>query len=245
MGFSPWRLIDPLNLTGADTGPQDEANATAQSYKDAAPRPNQIQWNNIYDPSTMATAPGMATALGQNNLDMSGINAFSKDALRTGPSSWAKQATTQQNSLAKNALDMGAKSTAGQGATARSQLAMRGGLSSGASERLATEGQNNFLNMQQGVNQQKTSNIQQIGMNDEQNRMQMESQLPGMQLGAANFGLQKVGMQNQANQFDIGNTVQNNASKNQFDLGQYNSQMQGWAAGQTAAATAQSGKHKK
>lgn len=227
-GVGPSRLFDPLNITGLDPSAKNANSAQAAQYAANSPRPAPIAWNPIYNPSMADTAA----------LDPSGLNAFKKDAMRTGPSTWANRSTAQQDTLAKNALDMGAKSVAGQGATARSQLAQRGGLSGGAAERVATEGQNNYMNMAQGVNQQKTTNVQQIGMNDEQNRMQELGMLPGMQLGAANFA---SGVQ----QFNTGAQMANNQSMNQFNLGQYQAQMAAYGAGQTAQATQNAGKHKK
>lgn len=221
--------FDPLNITGADPTARNAAYQQAADYRNGAPRPAQIQWNPIYDPMSMAD---------HTQIDPSGLQAFKGQALSKGPSQWATQANAQQEALSKNALDMGAKSVVGQGATARSQLAMRGGLSGGARERVAMEGQNNFMNMAQGVGQQKSTNQMQIGMNDQQNKLQMMSQLPGMQQNAAQF-------QSNQNQFNTGAQMANNQSRNAFDLGQYQSQMAAYGAGQTAAATAQAGKHKK
>ena len=228
-GVGPSRILDPFNMTGLDTSAQDANSAQAAQYAANAPRPTQIQWQDIYNPNTMADTA---------TLDQSGIKNFQQLADRQGPSDWANQATAQQGTLAHNALDMGAKSVAGQGATARSQLAQRGGLSGGAAERVATEGQNNYLNMAQGVNQQKTTNIQQIGMNDAQNKMQEMSMVPGMQLGAANFA---SGVQ----QFNTQAQMANNSAENTFNLGQYQAQMAAYGAGQTAQATQNAGKHKK
>lgn len=245
MGFSGWRIVDPLNLTGLDTSAKDEANAQAQAYRDQAPRPDQITYNPIFDPNTQNIGGEAKSMLANNNLDTTGLQAFQSQALAQGPSQWAKQATDQQNFLAMNAKDQGAQTVAGQGATAQAGLASRGGLSSGAAERLAQGGANNYLSMTQGVNNQQAGNDMQIGMNDQQNKLSMMGQLPGMQLGAANFGLAKTNTQLGADSTDVANQMQNAQARNTFNLGQYQTQMAGWGAGQTAAATAQAGKHKK
>jgi hypothetical protein len=148
----------------------------------------------------------------------------------------------QQDMLAMNAQDAGARAVAGQGATARSQLAMRGGLTGGAAERVATEGQKNYLDMSQGINQGKAANMAQIGMNDEQNRISQLGQAQGMENAMTGIDLNKLGLYGQAQQFDIGNAMKNQQSKNDFDLGRYQSQMQEWGAGKTAQAQIQSGK---
>lgn len=245
MGFSGWKLLDPLNLTGLDTGPKDEANAQAQSYIDAAPRPADLNYNSIFDPNTQSLGPQAQQMLAGNKLDTTGLDAFQSRALARGPSDWARQAGDQQNYLAMHAKDQGAQAVAGQGATARAGLASRGGLSSGAAERLAQGGANNYLSMTQGINNENSKNQMQIGMNDEQNKLSMMSQLPGMQLGAANFGLAKTNAQLGANSADIANEMQNSSAKNTFDLGQYQTKMAAYGAGQTAAATQRAGKHKK
>jgi hypothetical protein len=88
------------------------------------------------------------------------------------------------------------------------------------------------------VNDQNSKNQMQIGMNDQQNKLSMMSQLPGMQLGAANFGLQKTATQLGATSADVANSMQGAQAQNTFNLGQYQTQMAGYGAGQTAQATA-------
>ncbi len=223
----PMGVLDPLNLTG-EGGYSAQANQqAAQLLASAGPMPSAPSFTSIYNPSMADTV----------QAPTSGLNAFQAQALSTGPSPWAQQATQQQEALAKNAQSAGAHSVAGQGATARSQLAQSGGLTGGAAERVATEGQKNYLNMSQGINQQKSTNEMQIGMNDQQNRLQELSQLPGMQLNNAQF-------QSGVSQFNTGAQMANNQALNAFNLGQYQTQMANYGAAQTAAAQAQAGKHK-
>lgn len=239
------RAIDPLNLSGLDETAQKKANETAEALKAGAPMPGEIQWNNTYDPKTMAMTPDVQAHLAGINMDKTALNKFQSEAMRTGPSAFAKLAGSQQDLLAKNAKDAGARTVAGQGAGARASLAMRGGLSGGAAERLATEGQNNYLDMTQGVNNSLAQNKMQIGMNDEQNRVTQLGMVPGMQAQATGIDLQKESLWDKARENDVNNQVQNNASKNTFDMNMYNQKMAAWAAGQTAGATASAGKHKK
>lgn len=203
---------------------------------DYSKQPGQPLWNPIYDPNSMALAPQAQKLLAGNNLDMSGLDAFQSEANRQGPSQWAKQAGDQQNYLAMQAKDQGAQTVEGQGAAARASLASRGGLSSGAAERTAQGGANNYLSMTQGVNNQNSQNQMQIGMNDQQNKLSMMGQVPGMQLQAANFGLDKTKAQLGANENDINNTMQNTAGLNAFNSNTFNQQMAGWGAYQTADA---------
>ncbi len=139
--------------------------------------------------------------------------------------------------FAMGAKDQGAQTVAGQGAAARAGLASRGGLSSGAAERTAQGGANNYLNMTQGVNNTNTQNQMQIGMNDQQNKLSMMSQIPGMQLGAANFGLQKTNTALGARSTDVANQIQGAQAQNAFNLGTFQTNMAGYGAAQTANAT--------
>lgn len=243
MGWT--RLFDPLNLTGLDSSAKDEANAQAQQYMAQAPRPEDVTYNSIFNPATQGLGSQASQMLAGNNIDQAGLNKFQGEAMRSGPSEWARRAGQEQNFLAMNAKEQGAKTVAGQGAAARSSLASRGGLSGGAAERIAGGAADNYLNMTQGVNNTLAGNDMQIGQNDEQNRISMLGQVPGMQLGVANFGLDKTKAQLQANSTDVANEMQDAQQRNTFNLGQYQTKMAGWGAGQTAATTANAGKHKK
>lgn len=68
-----------------------------------------------------------------------------------GGSAWARMQRGQNALDAGNAMSGARQSAYGQLASARSDLASRGGLSSGASERLAMEGMRNDANMRQGA----------------------------------------------------------------------------------------------
>lgn len=246
MGFSGWRLVDPLNLSGLDKGPAEDAAARGKSYTDAFPNPGDAPgFMQQYDPSTQSIGGVAAGLNAANPLDMTGLNAFTQQATEKGPSQWAQQAGKQQNMLAMTAKDQGAQAVAGQGAAARAGLASRGGLSSGAAERTAQGGANNYLAMVQGVNQQDTNNQMQIGMNDQQNHLSMLSQLPGMELGAANFKQGQAQMQLGADSTDISNKIQNTQAQNAYNLQNWQTKMAGYGAAQTASATANAGKHKK
>lgn len=201
------------------------------------PLPTQPGFQPIFDPTTQDISGQADQMLAGNNLDTTGLQAFQSQALQQGPSNWAQQAGQQQNLLAMGAKDQGAQTVAGQGAAARAGLASRGGLSSGAAERTAQGGANNYLNMTQGVNNTNTQNQMQIGMNDQQNKLSMMSQIPGMQLGAANFGLQKTNTALGARSTDVANQIQGAQAQNAFNLGTFQTNMAGYGAAQTANAT--------
>lgn len=200
--------------------------------------------NQPSPPTFTPVSPGQSLGaeasnlLSMDNLNPSGLNDFQNQAMSQGPTQWAQQAMQQQNLLAQQAKSAGAATVAGQGAASRAALASRGGLSSGAAERVAQGGANNYLSMTQGVNAQQAQNLMQVGMNDQQNKLSMLAQIPGMQLGAANFGLQKTGAQLGATSTDISNQMMGAQAANQWGMQNYATQMAGYGAGQTAQATA-------
>lgn len=206
--------------------------------------PLSPQWNQPYDPNTMALLPGMEQQLG--GIDTSGlknsVGAFRDMALRKGPSAWALMAGNQQDALAGNARERGAAETNAQTASAMDRLAMSGGLTSGARERAAEGGAKNYMDMSQDTARQATLNKLQIGVNDEQNKIQEMGQLPGMEASALQPDFQKATMWNTAHQADVGNAMNNNNSANAFNQNLYGQKMQALSSQQMANATAQSGK---
>lgn len=228
-------MFDPFNLTGWNTAKKDSG---GDPY---AGMPGQPQYQQVYDPS-MALTPGLDERLNGIQMDKSGLNAFRDQALRKGPSSWATLAKKDQAAQAANAREKGAREIRGQTAQAEDALASRGGLSSGARERTAQEGAKNYLAMSQDTARQENLNDLQIGMNDEQNRIQQLGMLPGMEYQAIQPDLQKSSMWEQARQADLANTTAENDRRNQWNQILYQQQMQSWAANRQAQATENSGK---
>jgi hypothetical protein len=179
-------------------------------------------------------------------LDKRGLEAFRNDALRTGPSKWAGLAKKNIMLQERQARDLGRRESAGQAAQARSMLAMRGGLTSGARERVAKSAAKDYMNMSQQIGATGQTNLSQIDMNDEQNRINMLSQLPGMEVQALQPELQKTQLYGQAKQYDITNRYnqQKDDIKSYNDYAQkvYEEQMKGWAADRTASGMENSGK---
>lgn len=160
---------------------------------------------------------------------MKGFNQFQNEAMRSGPSAWAQQAGSQQDLLAKRAMNQGALASRGAAAQAASQLAMRGGVTAGARERLAKQGQRDYMNMAQDIRGGDAMNRMQIGMNDETNRVGQLGQLTGLEN-------QRASLLGQARQMDVGNQMTNQQGKNAFNMDQYSEQMKAWGANQTANA---------
>lgn len=134
-----------------------------------------------------------------------------------GPSPWSQLATMRQGLEESQARESASKMAANGRAGAMSDLAMRGGLDSGARERLARSGMRDALDMGMDVSRQGGINRLQIGMNDAQNNI--------------------VGKQ-----FDIQNKLQSRRDENVFNMDKYREQMGAWAANRQAQATEKAGK---
>lgn len=239
--YAAWMNQPPPQVNYAGKGQMGPSSpyVVPKIYPD---QPDMPSYTPAYDPATMGISGEIDKALPGLGLDRSGLNAFKSDAMRKGPSEWANRAVQDQNYLAMDARDQGAKNSAGATATARAQLAARGGLSSGAAERLAQGGADNFLNMSQGVNDLKTKNVMQIGMNDEQNRISQLGQLPGMEIAAGNYDTGLEDMKLKGMQYDTTNEINANNNLNQWNMGMADIAGQQWGAMKTADAQKHEGK---
>lgn len=175
-----------------------------------------------YDPKTMNLTDYLS-----GKYDGSGLQAFKDQAMRKGPSQWATLAGQSNRANESNSRERSAAESNSQTAQANDRLAAAGGLSSGARERNQQEGAKNYLSMSQDLARQGNLNDMQIGMNDEQNRIQQLSSLPGMEM-------QQAGMFEQAKNADISNTTAENERRNAWNQNLYNQQMQSYWAGKTA-----------
>lgn len=209
---------------------------------DGTAAPQTPGYNPIYDPLSMSITPELQQQLQGINLNTEGLDAFRQQALRKGPSSWAQLAQQDQLAQASNAREQGAKQTNAQTAQADDNLAATGGLSSGARERTAQEGAKNYMAMSQDLTRQSNLNDMQIGMNDEQNRIQQLGMLPGMEVQSLQPELQKASMWEGAKANDVSNQMQALQSTNDWNKYLYGQQMSGWAAQQQGYATEHSGK---
>ncbi len=191
-------------------------------------------FKDIYNADTMSLLNGYEQYMDQNSQ---GYDQFSDEATRDpgSQSAWATIAKQYQDASAADAREKGASEVAGQNAKAMSNLAAQGGLSSGARERTAEAGAKNFIDLSQDLTRQNNLNDMQIDMNDEQNRIKMLSELPGMEQNRAN-AWQSV------RQGDLSNQISNNKALNDYSMGIFGKQMDAWAADKQATATENSGK---
>lgn len=191
--------------------------------------PQQPNFNPLFDMSSV-----------QNQLnaiptDMSGINKYRSEALRTGPSTWANLSKVSNAAQEANQKEAAIRQSASQTAGAEDAIASSGGLSSGARERAQEGGAKNAMDMNQDLTRQGNLNDMQIGINDETNRIQQLGALPGMENTAMQPLFQKASILTNAQQAQ-------NQALNSWNENAYNQQMQAWASNKQANATANAGK---
>lgn len=174
--------------------------------------------------------------------DMSGLQAYKNEALRTGPSKGSMLAMDRIRMDDIAGRDRAAKSAAGEAANARSNLAMRGGIGSGARERVARDAIRGGLASSQDVSRTTANNNSQTMMNDEGNRLNMLSGLGEQQNSYMKIPLEKARIQATADQTDASNYMKTNSEQNAWNRDMWGQKMQGWAANRTANATENSGK---
>ncbi len=229
----PFFAAQDAGLFGSDPGPVDYSMAGA---------PGAPSYSPGFDPNTMSMAGDVNDRLNKIVADPRALNKFRGEALRMNPSSWARLQYDKQFADESNMKDRARGESAAATAGAESQLAARGGLSSGARERIARKGASDTLAMTQDVGRTGNMNRMQIDINDEQNRIQQLSQLPGMENNLFQQNMQKENLWEQARRSDIGNVTAENARRQSFNQNLYQQQMSAWAAQQQARATENSGK---
>ncbi len=214
-------------------------------------RPGEIKYRSGYNPINMDLTPDMQASLDGITQDTRGYDKFAKEALRTGPSDWAKMAGAEQQALGRQARETGTADAAAGTASARAGLSMRGGLSGGARERAARSGIAARVDAGQGAMRDTRNNMMQIGMNDEEQRVNQLSMLPEMSIRQMDPAFQKATMMGTVRQDDRTHAVgerdrftAENDKLNAFREGRFNKQMETWGNEQTANAQAEAAKRK-
>lgn len=209
---------------------------------------NEYSWGvpvpkyNAIDPSQYKISDQIKANLGNvQDPDMKGLQANRDEALRSGLSKGSLLAMEQSRLEEAQQRDNLAGSTMGQAAGARSALAMRGGMGSGARERIGLSAARTGALGQQNIGAEAAKNRLGIGMQDESNRLSMLRGLGGIENQYAQTGLEKARIGSQGAAIDAGNYIKSQQDKNAWEQQKYASQMGLLGAQQTALATANSG----
>jgi len=163
------------------------------------------------------------------------INKLNQKATSDGPSTWMQMQLQQQQ--AKQMQDMGRASSQANSANAaaRANLATKGGLSTGASERLARSGGQDLNMARQTIGAGAATNQLNTGIQDESNKNQLLGQAVQ---GNIAQNAQQIGL----GQFNAQNTLAENNAGNAHNMTKYQEQMKGYGAGKAANAIANGGK---
>lgn len=226
------QLSDPLQLNGgAGMDPGHFFGGKPQTPFDEV-QPGDPGYTAAYDPNTMSMTKELQSLYPQYSQ---GFNMLRDQALNKGPSGWLT-ATKQANAgQAANDREHAMVENQGNTASARDQLASIGGLTSGARERVAEQGQKNYMNMSQGLTRDENLNNLNAGVTDQSNHLKQLSDLTGQEEG-------KMKDWESAKQTDIGNTMAETQRVNDYNMALYQRKMETWAADKQANATENSGK---
>ena len=201
--------------------------------------PIRQAWDSLVDEATGKLKKGYTMEIsGLDPTQWEGYQKYKQEALRTGPSAWAKL-QQQQNAAAamqnKEAAARQALSGMNQGL---SNLAMRGGMSAGA-RGLASRsaGRDLLMARQQAARAGDTANMQTM-TTDEANRI---NQLAALSTSEQNIGQFNKTLEGKQAEFNISNLLQENQGKRAHSDMTYQEQMKKWAADKQAQATANSG----
>lgn len=239
---------DEMNLVGTGFNNQSLMGRDSAIKYDSAGRPIRSSYLSITDQDgKLRDQFSMQNKIGADiQLNQSGLNEIRNRALSQGPSAWANLANQQQGMQEQQALQQ--SNVQGQAGLRQnlSQLAGRGGVSAGARERLAMQGMRGQNQGMQGVLNQGMQNRMNINLQDQQSKDQMLTQLPGMDMQAANFAQQQRDYRANAGAQDIGNALKDIGGYNAYRADAFGKAMQEWGTDKTAnaqvAASKRSGK---
>jgi len=113
---------------------------------------------------------------------------------------------------------------------------MRGGLTSGARERVATAGARGYLDMSQDAARQGAMARGRISMEDEKNRQEMLRALPGAEMQQADMMMRRADALTRAEQDDLNRQIAETERRNQYNMQTFGIQGQMFGAEKTAQA---------
>ncbi len=228
--------------TGALLGHKavDEPGAMRRAQEGFDPyggQPNYPTYQDSYDPGKMSVAGDYSAAANAGRVNTAGMDRYRQEAMQVGQSPWAQLTSKKIGNEARAARQLGAKDIAGQQAGVASQLAMRGGLQSGARERMARGGARAALDMNQDIAKQEMAGRLQTGINAEQNRLSQLGALPGMEISQANALRQNALTGVQGREKDIDRQLTEQEKRNAYNMARYQADTSAWAAMKQADAT--------
>jgi len=185
-------------------------------------------------------------------LNQDALKALRERALSTGMSPWEKMARETQGLEEGSLKDIVAKQSRTGAAQTFSDLATRGGIGTGARERLARGAGEQGALAQQDVARQGMLSRLGIGQAGEEQRLNLLQSLPGMETQASSYLQSEYGRkasQEDENrkyktlvqQRNLDEALKQIRAQDQFKLDRYKEDMAGYGAEKTAQATSGGG----
>jgi hypothetical protein len=225
----------------AEVDARKELSQSTGVQYDSQGRPIAPEWRGITDNNGLLQQQYQASPWQNVNPNTDALNKYSQTALRDAgtQSDWAKSMLQKQGVEQAGALDQANQANANGLLQMQSQLAQSGGLSGASRERMAKQAFRQGLLSQQNVLRQGQSDRANIGLNDEQNRMQQLGLLQGMNNQQADAQFKNQQAAQSVNQFNIGNAFSDVNAHRLFDAKNYENAQNAWAAGKSADAQKQ------
>lgn len=176
--------------------------------------------NAAADSKAFTATGGPATAASLANSGKA-QNYLTDRATTVGPSAWLNLQLQNQDLAKQNQLGNATAAAGGQQAASRSALATKGGLSSGAAERIAKTGSQDLTLQKQAILNQDQQARLNLGAQDEQTKTGLLGSAASLESGLSQFN---AGQTQQNAQYNLGQNnqlAQFNAGQNQ-QSGQYN-----------------------
>ena len=184
------------------------------------------EYQSLIDPATGLLKKEYQMNVGTiDPAKLEGYQALRTEATRTGPSVWAQLQKKLLNVNRSADMDKATTQASTGAATARGSLAMRGGLSSGARERIAMNAGKNQIEARQGVGRQATINNLNLDTTDEQNRLGTLKSFNDSELGVTKYN---TDTQNKGQEFNITRALEEKARKDAAEQLRYTEENKKW-----------------
>lgn len=187
-------------------------------------------------PATAYNAQGGPATAASTAAAGKASNYLTDRATTVGPSAWLNLQMQNQDLAKQNALGNATAAAGGQNAAARSSLATKGGLSSGAAERIAKTGNQDLTLQKQSILNQDQQARLGLGAQDEATKTGLLGNAASLEQGLSQFNAGQtqqnaqynLGQGNALSQFNAGQNQQNSQyNTNQANqIAQYNTTAQ-------------------
>lgn len=205
--------------------------------------------SNLMDPNTGLLRGTYKLTKGNDiglNVNTSALEELRNRGLSKGPSSYANILTEKQGLEEQDAISKAVRNAVGSNSSAFSEMARRGGLSSGARERLALSGERAATEGKQGVLRQGMQDRLGITAADEDRKLGILQNLPGMELGLgqakSNLDLANRQYGTDVDRMNIAGALSEVGRQDAFKMNEYQEKMKMYGAEKTAQAQANAGK---